>query len=137
MADREQRGRLRGASGGFAGSLLAESSQASDDDRDEQEEQQVKPLARVRDREAEPRLGEDEVVDEERRDRGPERRPEAVAQAGDHDWDEVDGRGVLQADGRAFEEGDHSRGNAKRRGHNQGPGRERTAGRASELRRIE
>ena len=124
-------GRLRGAAGGFLGALAGRARPAARRRSRRTGTAAGRATRADRRREAEPRLGEDEVVDEERGDRGPERRPQPVAQAGDDDRDEVDGRRVLQADGRAFEEGDDSRGNAKRRRPRPGL-RSRTRGRSGE-----
>ena len=131
-ADREQRGRFGRATCGLLGPLRAERRQPADDDRHEQEQQQVEPLPRVGDDEAEPRLREDDVVHEERDDRRPERSPQPEAEPRDDDRDEVDGRCVVEPDGRALEQCDDERRGADRGCGDEDPDRELPARRAGE-----
>ena len=73
-ADREQRLRLAFAGERGLGPLPLPTGQPTDDDPDQQEEQEIQPFTRVPDREREDRLDEQEVVEQERRDGGHDRR---------------------------------------------------------------
>ena len=78
--------------------------QASDDERDEQEQHEVQQLPRVGDDDREARLGEQEVIDEERRDGRQDGWDRAGEGTGRHDRDEIDGRRIVDADEFAFEQ---------------------------------
>ena len=76
-AHREQARRLPRPRVGLLGSPVLDGDEPPDRDGDEQEEQQVEPLAGVADHEREARLGQQEVVGEERDERRRDRRPGA------------------------------------------------------------
>ena len=76
--DVEQRPRLALALGRRDRPFALAPGQAADHDPHDEQQDEVQPLARVLDREGVERLDEEEVVDEERPDRGGHRRPGAA-----------------------------------------------------------
>ena len=107
-ADREQPGRLDGAPVRLGGTLTTECGEAPDGQRDDEDEHEVEQFARVGDREREARLGEEQVVDEERGDGRDDRRDRAADRPDDDHRHEVDRRGIGDL-GRLFEDGDDER----------------------------
>ena len=105
--DRVERRGLGGAGLGLRRPVRADTREPPDDEGDEQEQHEVEPLGRVRDDEREPRLGEQEVVDDERRDRGDDAGRGAQPGGDDDHGDEVDRRAVdLTGDGLDDGDGD-------------------------------
>ncbi len=107
-ANREQAGRLDGASVRLGGTLTTERGEAPDRQRDDEDEHEVEQFARVGDRERETRLREEQVVDEERGDGRDDRRDRTPDRPDDDHRHEVDRRGIGDL-GRLFEDGDDER----------------------------
>ena len=74
------------------GALRLEASQTPGDDSDDQEEQKAQPLLRVGDRQGEPGLREQQVIEQHGYQRGPNGGPEAEAAGHDDDGEQVDRR---------------------------------------------
>ena len=104
-ADREQAGRLDRPPVRLGGTLPTECREAADGERDDEDQDEVEQLARVGDREREARLGEQQVVDEERGDGRDDRRHGPAERPDDDHRHEVDRRGVGDL-GHLFEDGD-------------------------------
>ena len=126
-ADGELPGRLDGATLGLGGALAPESGQAPDGDRHDQDEDEVEQLARVGNHERQARLGEQDVVDEERDDGRAERGGRSGHGSDDDDDDEIDRRGIGDP-GPLLEDGDHDRSDGDRPDGERDDGR-RDAGR--------
>ena len=90
-ADPEEGDGLTGPFGDLGGPCRFERGEPADDDRDDEEEEEVEPLVRVGDGERVDRLDEEEVVEEERRDRRRDRGERPTEQADDEDGKQVDG----------------------------------------------
>ena len=108
-AEREERVGLGGPLGGLLCSCVLDGDETADDEPDEQEQDEVEHLAWIGDGDAEPWLGEEDVVGEERRERGHDRRDGACEGSRRDDGDEVDGRRVLDPEEVPLEDGDHER----------------------------
>jgi hypothetical protein len=112
--DAEQGGRLVEAPlclGRPVGLLAGE---PADRDADGQEQDEIDPLARVDDGQREPRLDEQDVVEEERDHRDHDARACPVG-GPDDDRDEVDGGRVRDVERRCLDEGDRDRREGERR----------------------
>ena len=96
-ADPEQRPRLALARDRVLGSSALQRGQLADDDPDEQQQEQVHELARLRDGERVAWVDEQEVVEEERRDRREDRAPRPRHDGCRNDGDEVQRRWVGHA----------------------------------------
>ena len=107
-ADGELAGRLDRPPVRLGRALPTECRESADGEGDDQDQDEVEQLARVGDREREARLGEQQVIDQERRD-GRDDRGHGPAEGADNDHpDEVDGRGIGDL-GDLFEDGDDQR----------------------------
>ena len=93
-ADPEQRPRLALACDRVLGSSPLQRGKLADNDSDEQQEEQVHELARLRDGERVAWVDEQEVVEEERRDRREDRAPRPRHDGCRNDGDEVQRRWV-------------------------------------------
>ena len=82
--------------------------------RDHEEQEEIEPLARVGDDQREPGGGEEQVVQKEGRDRGPDRRDGPESGAHRHDGKEIDRRGIGDVERAALEERYEQRGHAER-----------------------
>ena len=94
--DGEQRPSLSLPLRGEALAVTLGTPQAPDDDSHEEEQEQRDQLLRTRDGQGEPRLDEEEVVDDERAERGQQRGGRALTDRDHRHREQVEGAGTLQ-----------------------------------------
>ena len=98
----------------LGGAIGPDPRQPPDHEGHEQEQDEVEPLAGIRDDQGQPRFDEQQVVDDEGGDGGDDARGGAQAGGDDHDRDEIDRRAVQVTAARGLDDGD---GNGRDRQH--------------------
>ena len=122
-ADAEERAGFGRAPGRVVRAFGLEGRQATDDDPDEQQQEQVQPFLRIVHGQREPRFDEEGVVQQERGERGHDRRARPEDDRDPDHGDEVERRRVCDLERRALDQRDEQR-RQRQQGDRQQPDRQ-------------